>query len=516
MTLDFSRCRDVWVQDTAKDAGGFWSPPPSHVRIGVEHLIRNPFFMLADEMGGMKTAQAIIAAQLLFERGDIDRVISIAPATVRSVWFDETLGELAKHLWLPSDITEFHAKSRTWFYGDRATPQRLQWIITNYDFVRSSARLTQLLAISGPKTLLILDEAHACKNYKAKQTKACLQLRHSCGRVWLLTGTPIAHNPLDMYAQGRIMDPSILGCASYFVARARYATITTRGGFPKVTGWKNLDDLQRRFAPYVLRRLKKDCLDLPPALPAVMLTATLTPETWKIYKEMRDDLCIWLDQNTVSTAQQAAVKVMRLAQITSGFVGGVEDANVSGVTTGIAPQLTHAVGREKLDIVIEWLTDMLALEPNLKLLIWTRFRAELSRLMTELAEKFPHVALGQIHGSQKREERELALRLLDPRTAPVGPAVLGGTTQTGSMGLSLVAAHHVIYMSDDWSLKTRLQADARTDRPGQTHSCWYGNVIAVGPQGQQTIDHVILRARLGKENVATFTTAAWRQALQRE
>lgn len=472
--------------------------------------------MLADEMGGMKSAQAIIAAQLLFERGQIDRVIVIAPASVRSVWFDETLGELAKHLWLPSDITEFHAKSRTWFFGDTTTPQRLQWIITNYDFVRSSTRLAQMLGVCGQKTLLVLDEAHACKNYKSKQTRSVFQMRNRCGRVLLLTGTPIAHNPLDMYSQGRIMDPKILGCANYYVARARYATITTRGGFPKITGWKNLDDLQQRFAPYVLRRLKKDCLDLPPALPPVMLTATLTPETWAIYKEMRDELCVWLDSDTVSTAQQAAVKVMRLAQITSGFVGGIEDANVGVIAPHAPTDATRAVGREKLDVVIEWLTDMLAIEPNLKLLVWTRFRPELTRLIEELAAKFPQLALGQIHGNQKREERDLALRLLDPRTAPTGPAVLGGTTQTGSMGLSLVAAHHVIYMSDDWSLKTRLQADARTDRPGQTHSCWYGNVIAVGPNGQQTIDHLILKARLGKEDVANWTTSAWRAALRKE
>ena len=500
--MDLSRCR---------------LSPYDHQVVGIQALVDHPYFMLADDMGAGKSLQVIVAAQVLFERGEIDRVLIIAPAAVRSVWFDETLGELAKHLWLPSEITEFHAKSRTWFFDDQAASNKLQFIITNYDFVRSSSRLAQLLAICTPRTLLVLDESHACKNYKAKQTRAVFQLRHSCGRVWLLTGTPIAHNPLDMYSQGRIMHEAIMGCANYFVARARYATITTRGGFPKITGWRNLDDLQRRFAPYVLRRLKRDCLDLPPALPAVMLTATLTPATWTIYKEMRDELCVWLDQATVSTASQAAVKAMRLAQITSGFVGGVEDANITPGLRGAGVGLpTREVGREKLDVVLEWFADMLALEPNLKLLIWTRFRPELERLMETLATAYPQMALGQIHGDQKRDERDLALRLLDPRTAPAGATVLGGTTQTGAHGISLVAAHHVIYMSDDWSLKTRLQADARTDRPGQTHPCWYGNVIAVGPAGQQTIDHLILKARLGKEDVANWTTAAWRQALQRE
>ena len=32
----------------------------------------------------------------------------------------------------------------------------------------------------------------------------------------------------------------------------------------QVMAWKNVDDIQKRFAPYVMRRLKVDCLDLPP------------------------------------------------------------------------------------------------------------------------------------------------------------------------------------------------------------------------------------------------------------
>jgi hypothetical protein len=528
MPLDFSRCRLVPLPD------GTLSGIKAHAKVGVEALVTHPVFALFDEMGAMKSAQTIIAAQFLFEQGTVDNVIVVAPAAVRAVWFDAELGELAKHLWdgLCSEVTEFHAKTRSWTWSAQSLSlRRLRWTITNYDFIRSSARLEQLLKVCGPKTLLVLDESSAVKNFKAKQTRACLQIRRKCGRVILLNGTPIANNPLDMFSQGRIMDPEILGCANYYVARARYAVITTRGGFPKITGWQHLEDLQQRFAPYVLRRLKKDCLDLPPALPSVMLTATLTPETWKTYKEMRDELCIWLDQASVSTAAQAPVKVMRLAQITSGFVGGVEHAvyepsepepewmppfegpSIPVPLPDIAP--VRYLGREKLDVVIAWLKDTLELYPDLKLLVWTRFRPELARLVGEVT-RFAGVSVGQIHGGQKREDRETALRLLDPRTAPAGPVVVGGTTQTGSMGLSLVASHHVIHLSSDFSLKTRLQADARTDRPGQVHVCHYFDVVAVGPQGQKTVDHLIQKTRLGKEDVANYTTSAWIRALKDE
>jgi SNF2 family DNA or RNA helicase len=497
--------------------------PFAHQVTGVERLVQQPVFLLADEMGAGKTRQVIDAAQILFRRGTIGQVVVIAPAAVRSVWFDQQFGELAKHLWyeVPSVVTEYHAKLRTWRWGEQDKEHALRWLITNYDFIRSDERISELLDFVASKpTLLVLDESSAVKNWKAKQTKACLKIRKACARVVLLNGTPIANNPLDMFSQGRLMNPAILGCTTYFHARARYAIVTVQAGFPKIIGWQNLDDMQRRFAPYVLRRLKKDCLDLPEKMPPVILTATLKPEAWKLYKEMRDELCIWLTDNSVSTAAQAAVKVMRLAQITSGFVGGVEDAladlveNTDTEALGALPE--HTIGHEKVDVILDWLTTAFAEDPNLKVLIWTRFRHELAELVRAFHTTFPGVALGQIHGMQRPTDREAALRLLNRDTAPEGPAIVVGITQVGEMGLNLTAAHHVIYASNSFSLKTRLQSEDRVHRPGQTHAVNYYDVVAVGPNGQRTIDHVIQAVLRGKLDIATWTSSAWVTALKSE
>lgn len=62
--------------------------PYAHQILGVEKIVTHPYFMLADEMGAGKTLQSIVAAQILFERGEIDRVLVVTPAPVRAVWFD--------------------------------------------------------------------------------------------------------------------------------------------------------------------------------------------------------------------------------------------------------------------------------------------------------------------------------------------------------------------------------------------------------------------------------------------
>lgn len=505
--------------------------PYHHQIVGVQKVITHPYFMLADEMGAGKSLQAILAAMLLWQQNKIDRVLVVTPAPVRAVWFDPEFGELAKHLWdnIPSLITEFHARERHWTYG-QSGPRVMVWTITNYDFIATKRRFEEILPYCGARTMLICDESSKVKNHRALRTKAVMRLRKRCSRVLLLNGTPIANNPRDMYAQGNLMDVGILETPYVYQFDARYAI---KGGWEnrETVGWRNLEDMQRRFAPYVIRRLKTDCLDLPPKLPPVILQPPLEPETWRIYKAMRDEMIVWLEQpHSVAMAAQVIVKVLRLAQITSGFIGGVEVQQQPDLTDkpewmpfdGPPPnQLVNdspvrEVGREKLDAYLDWLGDRLDEDPNFKTVTWCWFRLELSRLAVEVQNRFRNMTIRQLHGDQKKGEREAALRLLDPRTAPEGPAVLCGTPDSGAMGYSFVAAHTMMYVSASPSLLHYLQSIDRVHRPGQTQPVSYYHILATGPKGERTIDHIIHKARQGKLDLATWTTAAWRTALLQE
>lgn len=549
---------DVVLQHTRK-------PPYAHQVVGVKALLDNKIFALFDEMGAGKTKQTIDAAQGLMCAGQLDRVIVVAPASVRGVWYDPELGELAKHLWdgLSATVVEYHAKQRSWDHGK---PNELSptWIITNYDFIRPTTRLKKLLELANKKTLLVLDESSAVKNYRALQTKACWELRQKCGRIVLLNGTPIENNPGDIFSQARMLDPAILACPTWFHFRARYGVL---GGFKgkQVIGWTHLDDLQARLKPYVLRRLKVDCLDLPPKLPSVTLTCTLSQETWAVYKDLRDQLVVWLNSDSVVTAPQAIVKIIRLAQVTSGFLTGVEygeepldawdlteeerpawlpdevkgranepnpgrlvdlgdqpfpalgmPASPASSSARVSPATTWTLGAEKVNAVCDWLGEQLEVDPNLKVLAWCRFRPELGRLAAAFELRFPQLTVGKIWGGQKRAEREESVRLLDPRTAPPGPVVVLGTPSSGAKGLNLTGAHTVIYVSNDYRYGTRQQSEDRVHRPGQTYPVSYFDVVAEGPQGQKTIDHKILAALLSKQDLAVQTTSAWVQLLREE
>lgn len=518
--------------------------PFSHQVLGANFIVTHPFCALFDEMGAGKTLQTIIAACVLYLRGELDRLIIVAPASVRAVWFDEEIGELAKHLWesVFAEVIEYHGRERRWLWGAAPVPdgkKRLQIIVTNYELIRQKPWLDRLLPFATKRTMLVLDESSMVKNWKSEQTKACRELRKRVGRIVLLNGTPIADSPLDMFAQGNIMSPDILECPFITHFKSKYAQMggyvaTTKWGArvpTQVIGWQNLEELQQRFAPYVLRRLKRDCLDLPEKLPSVTLTATLD-ESWPHYKAMRDDMVAWLGTSNVSLSLETFTKIMRLAQITSGFLGGVEDFDdedpegydrpewmppaPESLFEDIAPanfkdtevKAVKEISREKLDVLINFTREQLQAEKNLKLLVWCRFKPEVERNVRVFRELFPSMEVGVIRGGQKKKERIDAMKLLDPRFTPNKPVTVFSTS-AGARGSTLVASHTVVRMSRDYRLDTLLQADDRVHRMGQEHAISYFDIVAEGPKGQRTIDLDILHDLLKKNDIATWTTSAW-------
>jgi hypothetical protein len=566
-------CREVDVENLmfvsghSRDLSDMRRWPFTHQVEDVESALQHPYFFITSEMRTGKSKIVVDTAQYAFLENRIDRVIVIAPAPVRDVWFDPVIGEFSKHLFnrIPASIIEFHSRVRIWRWLDGrvqdprepiAVGRRLEVIITNFEFLRSKARVGQLLAYCGPRTLLVGDESSFLKAHDSQQTISFLQLRKACGRVILLNGTPIFHSPLDLFSQGNILHPSILNCRFITYFKARYAiqeAVLGPGGkalkgprgheVQKVAGWTNLDDLQKRFAPVTVRRLQKDCLDLPPKLDPVTLTATLTPETWRIYNEMRQDLLVWLKSGEVSRSGSMAIRVMRLAQITSGFVGGIEDPGIDEIEDDLLASLElpptafdpdvvpfdapvyeqpkatadyQIIGREKLDVLLWFIKQKLEADPNFHLVTWGRFRPEMFRILDEVAATFPHFNIGAIMGSQKREDRIRALDLLHPDTSPAGPTFVGGIEGTGSFGLNMTAAHTCVTISSGYSPGRSAQTLDRVYGPGQTEPIAYYNIVAVGPKNQKTIDHAVLAARLNGENIANWTAAAWVRAISLE
>jgi SNF2 family DNA or RNA helicase len=481
-------------------------PPFTHQVEDAQKLINNPYFAIYSEMGTGKSATVILAACTLSQAKKIDAVVIVAPASVRSVWIDSDIGEIRKHCFIPTCIVEFHSKSRTVWSDEN--PQ-LMFIVTNYELLRSAKHLDALIKLlEGYSVFLVCDEASFIKSRTAQQSKAIKKLRASCRRAVILTGTPITHSPLDLFSQMQVLSNDILG-DSYWKFRARYAEMVPKrfgngATFQQVVGYKNLDELQKRVAPYCVRRLKQDCLSLPPKL-YTQREVALTPESWKRYQQLKKEAVIALGNGDMRLEPNAAVRIMRLAQLTSGHLGGYVVDTVGGVTDTGMPE-TVDYSSEKLDWCVQYLTQECTAS---HVIIWTRWRRERERLFAALGEGF---WVGQIYGGQSKREREIHIQEFSECNDKVCHVLLA-QPHAGGFGLNLQVASEEWFLSNDWSYGVRLQAEDRAHRPGQTKSVLIGDVLATGPAGQRTIDHIILKALRDKADLAAMTTAAWRKEL---
>lgn len=488
--------------DVSRYSDKFLLPPFKHQLVGIERLVNQDYFGLFDEPGIGKSAQVVNAACILHAEKLVDTILIVAPASVRSVWLDPELGEIKKHCWQPYATFEFHSKGLKLVKDiELGSGRPMSFVVTNYEFVRRQVHRERLLELLGKsRFMMVCDESAFIKNHHAAQTKAVLALGQHAERRVVLNGTPIVNNPGDLWPQIQFLSTKVLPFRNFYAFRAQYAVL---GGWQgkQVVKWINLDDLQSRVAPCVIRREKKDCLDLPPKLFSV-LECPLSEKSWKVYKEMRDEAVAFIDGNP-SLAAQAGVKAMRLAQVCAGYLGGFEDGEAA-----------RHVGDEKLHALQAWLAERLVEDPSAKIICWCRFRKQLERVATECHRLLPTYKL---YGGQPKADREAAIHWFSAaQTNQRGAALLCANQQAGGFGLNLTAASTVIYLSNDFSLANRLQSEDRVHRPGQTRNVTYLDVVATGPAGQKTIEHHVLKALRTKGDLANWTAAAWRDALVAE
>lgn len=300
------------------------------------------------------------------------------------------------------------------------------------------------------------------------------------------------------------------GFRNFYHFRSRYAVLQPQrfGGrtFQTVVSYQNLDELTAKFAPYVLRRTKAECLDLP-AKSYVTREVALTDATWKIYQELRRDALLSLPDEDVRPEPNAATRILRLCQLTSGHVGSVQGDvwNDIGLPDG-APNLTRDVSDEKLSWLVEQLLDG-ELSSQQAVIVWCRWRRERERLHQMLATK---IEVYGVFGGQQTKNRSCDVQGFQTST---GRRVLLAQQHAGGFGLNLTAASTAVYLSNSFSHTDRIQSEDRCHRIGQNNPVCYVDVVAVSPKGGRTVDHHVLETLRGKKDLAEMTCKAWRRVL---
>ena len=468
---------------------------------------RKEAFALLAEMGTGKSWIVINNMADLWASADLDAAIVFAPNGVHSNW---TRLELPKHMpdwthyisaaWSSSPTKQEKQELDHLFDPPPDGKRRLKILTMNWEALQTKKGLgfAKKFALLHGRVMIVCDESDAVKNPKAARTKALMSLKPYTKWRRIMSGTPINNAPFDAFSQFTFLDEHILGTTSFYAFKAEYAEMLQEGnpllarikaktggrGTPQVVAkgaggrpkYKNLDKLSALIAPYSFRVLKSECLDLPQKIYKTAVFR-LTKEQIDVYKKAEDE-CRLVFQNE-ETPFNKLVAVTKLSQITSGYFmhpNSEEPVRIEG-------------DNPKLDLLQQRVKA--AVDSGEKVIVWARYRVEIRDIVERL--KIEGLDVVEYHGGTSKEQRVEAIERFENGSAQV----FVGNQQAGGTGITLVAASVVIYFSNNFSLRDRLQSEDRAHRIGQKKNVVYINLVAKG-----TIDESVVRALLSKKNVA--------------
>jgi SNF2 family DNA or RNA helicase len=251
----------------------------NYQREALEFCKKSGSGIVALDIGLGKTPCAIAYAELLGLRNLI-----VCPASLRGQWYNE-LSKFNKAD--PQKIVINGTKEKRKEQWTQA--RECQYVICSYDLLRQGADLAQAKAyLNGG--LLICDEIMRVKTKESQRTKAIIEVRKSASFAIGLSGTPVENNLGEFYTILNIASPNFIPsyerfAESFLVRELRQA----KGGrsYWQILGEKNVDEFRDIIKPLVIRKEKRECLDLPPASIVVRQTE-LSKEQKKIEKKLLD------------------------------------------------------------------------------------------------------------------------------------------------------------------------------------------------------------------------------------
>ncbi len=414
---------------------------------GVRYVLDARRTFLADEQGLGKTVQALAA----LEADGAWPAVVVCPASLKLTW------EREAGRWLPHR-TSTVLQGRSGGVGDA------ELTILNYEVV---ADHLHALARRHPRAL-VLDEAHMCKNPRAKRTRAVRKLAANLAPDALrlaLTGTPVLNRPEEIVPQLRILGRlDELGSGAQLTRRFKANESEER------LHWH----LRRRC---FVRRLKRDVLPQLPAKRQVVVPVAL--DNAAEYRLAEEDVIAWLREQPFDLAELdakigRALRAERLARLTA---------------------LKRLAARGKLAAATAWIHDFL--QSGEPLVVF----AHHAEVQEALLRRFP--AAGHLMGRDTTVARDAAVRAFQ---APDGPQLLVCSTLVAAQGITLTRASNVAFLELEWTPALHDQAEDRLHRIGQRDSvtAWY--LLAAG-----TIDERIAELLHDKRKVVAAVTDGGRE-----
>lgn len=364
--------------------------------------------------------------------------------------------------------------------------------------------------------MIIVDESSIMKDASSKTTKALLAFGETVEKCFILSGCPAPNSPAEYYSQIRLIDESVLGNSpSGFLAKY---TTSQWGGKPVFTQ-SSIERLMEDIGRVSIVIKKQDCLDLPEHA-VVVRDVIMEGKQAETYKTLMGAMAAKLDNSLAVVPKNVLARVMKMRQITSGFVRPTDlleddetdihdikelDDILKGL--GIRPigPDPHAstlppifdLSDGKCEEVISILTDEL---PNESVVIWLQFNYEFEKLGRFL--KKAGIAYHAFHGATNKADMEW----MEDEFKSGKVRVLLAHPRSVAHGHTWVHCAYDIVVSLSYSFEEWKQSKDRLHRMGQTRPCTRIVLASIFLDGTKTIDHMLLDVVEEKADIDTLCT----------
>jgi len=433
------------------------------------------------EVGTGKTYAALLQAEHLYHKGEVDAMLVVAPPNVHENWITD---EMPKHM--PDDIPwtghVYHAgkakSKKAQQEWRRMMDEPFPVFVITYNAMRtirgkndgSKMWVGKALArrfLDKRKVFYVCDESHRAKTPGAKITKIIVSSGKWAKHKRILSGTCITNSPFDVYSQVKFLDPGFWprhGYGSYQSFKTEFGVFKEMKlkdrAFQQLIYYRNLDHLHKILQEISDHHLTSEVLDLPER---TFTRRYFEPsaEQKRMYKDLAKDFYTWIDEQEMITTQLAITRMVRFQQLLSGFIERDVEEGGGKILLKENPRL-------------DCLADILENEvpaPK-KVIIWARFRFDIDQIMDKLGGEAVRFD-GAVNVEDRLTNRRRFADDSECRFFVANPAAAG-------TGLTLNSAQTVIYYTNSFNLEHRIQSLGRNHRIGQTGTVLVMDLLAKG------------------------------------
>lgn len=362
-----------------------------------------------------------------------------------------------------------------WYFADRPrTPDFLKFdvLVTTYDTLIGDFDVISQI----PWRVTVVDEAHRLRNQKGKLLECMKEisargtLQHGYQSRVLMTGTPLQNNIQELWTLLNFIEPYQFPSLEEF--DAHYGNMASR---------EQVERLQSKISPYMLRRVKEDVAKDIPAKEETLIDVELTSIQKQYYRAIFEHNHSFLN---IGTTRNTAPKLMNIQMELRKccnhpfLLDGIEQRETekqhlellqAGALDNKSPEEIQLMLNERCYIessgkmvLLDKLLPKLREEGH-KVLIFS----QMVKMLDFLAEycEFRNFKFERLDGRVRGNERQKAI---DRFETEEDSFLFMLSTRAGGVGINLTAADTCIIFDSDWNPQNDVQAQARCHRIGQT------------------------------------------------